>query len=142
MAVTTKRPRRRSASAPKAQARRGRPPRLVNREPAGGASLLTKIEVLVAANKNLNAQNARLSKENEVLTTLLGKIERALKDSSGAAASTASVTAPPRGRRASKPVAAKRTRRTRVDPTTQAKRRAALVKAREALAAKRAAAAA
>lgn len=142
MAVATKARRRKSAAAPKVQARRGRPPKVVSGEATGGSSLLTKVEVLVAANKDLDAQNARLAKDNEVLKALLAKIERALKDSPVAAASPTSASTAAPTRRARKPVGAKRTPRTSADPATQAKRRAALAKAREALAAKRAAAAA
>ncbi len=142
MAVATKARRRNSAAAPKVQARRGRPPKVISGEATAGSSLLTKVEVLVAANRDLDGQNARLSKENQVLKALLGKIEGALKDSPVAGAVPTPATASTPTRRASKPVAAKRPGRAPADPATQAKRRAALAKAREALAAKRAAAAA
>jgi hypothetical protein len=100
------------------------------------------VEDLIATNKALSADIARVSKENDELKALLGKIERALKDSPMAQSAPVPVAEPAVPARARKARLTKRTRRPIADPAVLDRRRAGMAKARAALAAKRAAAAA
>jgi hypothetical protein len=102
--------------------------------------IASRIKSLIAANRKLTAQNARLSREVEVLTSGLAKIERTLNQSGVPAPSTTTAAGPTPASRVKKRAAAKPARRASVDSPTLAKRRASLARAREALAAKRAAA--
>lgn len=142
MEVAIKGRRRKPAASGKVQARRGRPPRAISVASSAGTSLLSKVEGLIASNKALSADIARVSKENDELKALLGKIERALKDSPAAQTSPAPVADPAAPARTRKGSAVKRIRRPITDPAVLDRRRAGMAKARAALAAKRTAAAA
>jgi hypothetical protein len=110
------------------------------RRPAGeakGSPIVQRIDKLVAENASLQAANAELKTENTELMGLLGQIERSLGPT-GRRSSRVAGTATRSSIVRQKPRAAKK-RAQITNPGTVEKRRAALVKAREALAAKRAA---
>lgn len=101
------------------------------------SAIVQRIDKLVAENASLRAANAELKAENAELKGLFGQIERSL-GATGRRSSSVAATATRSSIVRQKPRAA--TKRARItNPGTAEKRRAALVKAREALAAKRAA---
>jgi hypothetical protein len=104
---------------------------------AKGSAIVQRIDKLVAENASLRAANAELKTENTELKGLFGQIERSLGPK-GRRSSRVAATATRSSIVRQKPRAAK-TRARITNPGTVEKRRAALVKAREALAAKRAA---
>jgi hypothetical protein len=110
------------------------------RRPAAEAKaspIVKRIDDLVAENASLRAANAELKAENTELKGLFGRIERSLGPA-GRRRSQVAATATRSSIVRQKPLATKKRARI-TNPGTVEKRRAALVKAREALAAKRAA---
>jgi hypothetical protein len=110
------------------------------RRPAAEAKaspIVQRIDDLVAENASLRAANAELTTENTELKGLFGQIERSLGPA-GRRSSQVTATATRSSIVRQKPRATKKRARI-TNPGTVEKRRAALVKAREALAAKRAA---
>jgi hypothetical protein len=104
---------------------------------AKGSPIVQRIDDLVAENASLRAANAELKTENTELKGLFGQIERSLGPV-GRRSPRVAATATRSSIVRQKPRAAKKRARI-TNPGTIEKRRAALVKAREALAAKRAA---
>jgi hypothetical protein len=131
--------RRRPRNTTNAKPRSGVAPRPTSPAAAVANEMAARIAALIAAEKDLTAQNARLSRENEVLKSWLAKIERALGESPDFASTEPSAAAGRRAPGARELTVTRRTQRTVSNPAISAKRRASLAKAREALAAKRAA---
>ena len=132
MAETTNGRKRRKRTSTKIRKRRRRPAAEAKASP-----IVKRIDDLVAENASLRAANAELKTENTELKGLVGQIEKSLGPT-GRRRARVAATAIRSSIVRQKPRAAKKRARI-TNPGTVEKRRAALVKAREALALKRAA---